>query len=215
MKFFVMIANGVKLVKKWSVIALVFVLSFSAAFPVLGNDAAENAAHSEGLIEEWDNALKPYGFERVPASSVSAELRASASSWPKTLKKILAQLESRHSTAVEQDSGPRLYSSNRTYECKRKVGGLGNGWFKHFVDGVIGRRHGKQIFSSVSNDRWAHTGLTLGTKVSNVSVKSSITSDRRKLTMKSSWVVSAGIPTPWGEYYFHSEAVSNSCTKSP
>lgn len=215
MKFFVLIAREGNLVKKWPVIALVLVLSFSAACPVLGNDAAENPAHSKDSIEEWDNALKAYGFERVPGNSVSAELRASASSWPKSLKKIMAQLESRHAAAVEQDSGPRLYSSNRTYECKQKVGSLGNGWFKHFVDGVIGRRRGKQIFSSVSNDRWAHIGITLGAKVSNVSVKSSITSDRRKLTMKSSWVVSVGIPTPWGEYYFYSEAVSNSCAKSP
>ena len=32
-----------------------------------------------------------------------------------------------------------IRSSNRTYEYSRLVGGLGHGWFRHYVDAVIGR----------------------------------------------------------------------------
>ena len=186
-------------------LAILVIIVF-AIYPVLGDD-----------IAEWDNTLQVYGFERVAASSVPSELRASASLLPDSLEEIVTLLESRPSATMvlQQDSGALSLSSNRTYECSRTVGGLGHGWFRHYVDGVIDRRHGKEIFASVSNNRWAHTGFTLGTKATNVSINSSISSDRRRLTMRSSWVVSAAIPTPWGDFYFHSESVSNSCSKSP
>ena len=62
---------------------------------------------------------------------------------------------------------------------------------------------------------WAHTGFTLGTEIKDVSQSHSISGDLRTLTMRASWTVRAGIPTPWGEYYFHSERVSNSCHETP
>lgn len=182
----------------------VCILALSGGIPVFGDD-----------ISEWDAALEALGFQRVSSSSVPSKIQASSSLWPSTLGEILSLIESRSSTASQQVSGATLYSANRSYECAKLVGGLGHGWFRHYVDGVIDRRHGKQIFASSSNNRWAHTGLTLGTQLSNVSTSSRISSDARTLTMRSSWVVSVYVPTPWGDYYFHSESVSNRCSKSP
>lgn len=190
--------------KKMLSVLTMCVFALSGGIPVFGD-----------VLSKWDAALEPLGFQRVSSSSVPSEILASASLWPNTLGEVLSLIESNPSTASQQVSDTKFYSANRTYECAKLVGGLGHGWFRHYVDGVIDRRHGKQIFASSSNNRWAHTGLTLGTQLSNVSTGSSISSDARTLTMRSSWVVSVYVPRPWGDYYFHSESVSNRCSKSP